>query len=369
MNSLHERHDKLIRATDLDALSCRYNMNIKLYLNPSDEYIEDLMKSYSAYLQFCTGYTSLSSSRSLKSLFQDRKLPIINRGTYLRTRAISDVVDEFVKEFKSCQIISLGSGSDTRAFTILEKLPHVIYHEIDFDETAKIKKLAIMKNSKLRTLLGVQDEVAPEIHSKESFAAYDPDLHYNNYHLHGIDLREVNPGTVLKGFNAELPTIVLSECVLCYLSPEEYSSTIKYWTNLGDNLTGILIYEPMSLRDLFGETMNQNLQGRGLNLQTFDKYPDLESRLEFLKSECKLTKLRMTSLSDIGGYSKKKRTGESWISAKDLQRINALEFVDEIEEIRLLLEHYCLCYGEFRSLEKAPSFEGVDRWSWQIQDQ
>ncbi|KAI5969911.1 PPM1 [Candida margitis] len=368
MNSPQEKHDKLIRATDLDALSCRYNMNIKRYLNPPDEYIEDLMKSYSSYLQYCAGYTSLSSSRSSKSLSQDRKLPIINRGTYFRTRAISDVVDEFVREFVNCQVISLGSGSDTRAFSILEKSPQVIYHEIDFAETTRIKKLAIMKNRKLRSILGVEENV-PEINSKESFAEYDPDLHCKNYHLHGNDLRNANPGPKLKGFDPELPTIVLSECVLCYLSPEEYYSTIKYWTGLGKNVTGILIYEPMSLKDPFGETMYQNLQGRGLNLQTFDKYPDLESRLQFLKSECKLTKLRMTSLSNIGGYSKKQHADGSWFGAKELQRINSLEFVDEIEEIRLLLDHYCLCYAESRSSEKAPSFSGIDRWNWQLQDQ
>ncbi|KAG5418427.1 PPM1 [Candida metapsilosis] len=367
MNSPEDRHDKLIRATDLDALSCRYNMNLKQYLDPPDEYIEELMKSYNTYLQYCTGYTSLSSSRSLKSLFQDRKLPIINRGTYLRTRAISDVVDEFVKEFGSCQIVSLGSGSDTRAFSILEKSPQVIYHEIDFAETTKIKKLAIMKNEKLRTLFEIEED-APDIQSKESFAEFDPDLHCKNYHLCGADLREHSPGSSLKGFNAKLPTLVLSECVLCYLSPEEYSSTIKYWTSLGDNFTGILIYEPMSLRDSFGETMYHNLQGRGLNLQTFDKYPNLESRLKFLQQECKLTKLRMTSLSNIGGYSRNQSMEESWIDSKDLQRINSLEFVDEIEEIRLLLEHYCLCYGEFRASDNSQSFQGIDKWIWQKQD-
>lgn len=368
MNSPQERHEKLIRATDLDALSCRYNMNIKQYLNPPDEYIEDLMKSYNAYLQFCTGYTSLSSSRCLKSLFQDRKLPIINRGTYLRTKAISDVVQEFVKEFEKCQIISLGSGSDTRAFSVLEKLPQVIYHEIDFAETTKIKKLAIIKNPKLCALLGVEETI-PEIDSKKSFAEYNPDLHCKNYHLHACDLREVNSEAVLDGFDANLPTLVLSECVLCYLSPEEYFSTIKFWTNLGNNLNSILIYEPMSLKDLFGETMYQNLQGRGLNLQTFDKYPDLESRLEFFKSECGLTRLRMSSLSNIGGYNKSQEASKAWIDPQDLQRISSLEFVDEIEEIRLLLEHYCLCYAEFRSSENVSSFKGIDKWHWQLQDQ
>ena len=69
------------------------------------------------------------------------------------------------------------------------------------------------------------------------------------------------------------------------LIPDEYQRTMNYWTEIADqNYMGFLIYEPMSLNDQFGETMTHNLQSRGLNLQTFSKYPDLYRGRSFLKS-------------------------------------------------------------------------------------
>jgi len=364
MLSPQDRQDKLVRATDLDALSCKYSINRNLYLNPPDEFVKDLVESYQRYLQYCVGYTGLSSSRALKGLFQEKKMPIINRGSYLRTRAIDQVVNKFIGEFKDrCQIVSLGSGSDTRAFQIFKSHANVIYHEIDFPESAKVKKLAILQNPVIRELVGT-NETLPLINNKEQFESYSSELHTEKYHLHGIDLRTLKkPDSQIKGFQSEVPTLVISECVLCYLSPDEYQRTMNYWTEIADqNYMGFLIYEPMSLNDQFGETMTHNLQSRGLNLQTFSKYPDLISRKKFLEESCHLKNLRLTDMSYIGGY-KVSQDGREWIDHKEMGRINKLEMIDEIEEIRLLLEHYCLIYGEYTE-EKTLNFKGIDTWSW-----
>ena len=67
-------------------------------------------------------------------------------------------------------------------------------------------------------------------------------------------------------------------------------------------------------------------------------------------------------MSCIGGY-KRSQEGREWIEHNDMDRINKLELIDEIEEIRLLLEHYCLIYGEYTE-EKSLNFKGIDTWSW-----
>lgn len=208
------------------------------------------------------------------------------------------------------------------------------------------------------------NETLPLINNKEQFESYSSELHTEKYHLHGIDLRTLKkPDSQIKGFQSEVPTLVISECVLCYLSPDEYQRTMNYWTEIADqNYMGFLIYEPMSLNDQFGETMTHNLQSRGLNLQTFSKYPDLISRKKFLEESCHLKNLRLTDMSYIGGY-KVSQDGREWIDHKEMGRINKLEMIDEIEEIRLLLEHYCLIYGEYTE-EKTLNFKGIDTWSW-----
>ncbi|CAI5756082.1 unnamed protein product [Candida verbasci] len=369
MLSLKERSDKLIQATDLDALSCRNSINLKSYLIPNDDYIIDLINSYHLYLQFCTGYSSISSSRTLKSIFKSNKLPIINRGSYLRTRAIDQVIEKFINVYnQNCQIISLGSGSDTRAFKFLTKYPNILYHEIDFPESVKIKKLAILKNVKLRNIIDYQQEESPNISSKEDFQNFPSNLATNNYNLHGIDLRTLNSSSKISNFNSNLPTLIISECVLCYLSPEDYVKNITFWEHLNNELTCFLIYEPMSLNDRFGETMTRNLLDRGLNLKLFNKYPNLETRKDFLRNNCQLTNLKLTSLSNIGGYDDVHKQETSWIDIKEMKRVNSLEFIDEIEEIRLLLKHYCICYGEFKKFSEIKSFHGINDWDWDIID-
>ena len=67
-------------------------------------------------------------------------------------------------------------------------------------------------------------------------------------------------------------------------------------------------------------------------------------------------------MSYIGGY-KVSQDGREWIDHKEMGRINKLEMIDEIEEIRLLLEHYCLIYGEYTE-EKNFEFQRHRHLSW-----
>ncbi|CAK9437448.1 uncharacterized protein LODBEIA_P18260 [Lodderomyces beijingensis] len=368
MYSPQERNDKLVRATDLDALSCRHSINEKSYLAPKDDFIRDLIRSYESNLRWCESYTAMSAARTVRGAFKENKLPLINRGTFLRTVSVTEIISKFIKEFNGkCQLVSLGSGSDTRFFGLLKDYPSVVFHEIDFPESARIKKLGILNSQRLRRVVGVNEEmepVAPVITSKEEFAAYDAEIHTSNYHLHGMDVREITADTPITGLDMTKPTLVISECVLCYLSPTEYEQTIKSWAARAKNVTGFVIYEPMSLNDQFGETMFHNLLARGLNLQTLKKYPSLESRYACM-TELGLDNLHLTDLSKVGRYGHAADGSEkSIIPESEIKRINALEFIDEVEELKLLLSHYCLCYGETRSGDECPSFSSVNDWNW-----
>lgn len=356
MISPQERKDKLVRATDLDALSCRFSANNRGYFNtPPDQYIRALITSYQKHLPFCQGYTQLLSNRTLRSVFQDnQKLPLINRGTYFRTRSIDLVVNDFILQHNGqCQIISIGSGSDTRAFRTLKDSPDVIYHEIDFPESCKIKRAAILEDDTLRDIIGYKEDstLTDSITSKEDFQSYPSDLNTDRYYLYGVDLRELEGSKF--SFDLTLPTLVISECVLCYISLENNARILSFFRDLFKSSTiAFLIYEPMSLNDSFGSTMTANLSGRGIVLPTFEKLPDLKTRLLFLK-ECKFLDIKLTDLSEISGYE----GDNSWISPEEIQRIDKLEIIDEIEEIRLLLKHYCLTYAGI-----GDSFKSDRKW-------
>lgn len=370
MLSPKEKKEKLVRATDLDALSCRASVNELSYFDNRDPYIEDMMLSYKNNLQFCSGYSALSAGRTFRSIFNEKKLPIINRGTYIRIALLDKVISQFIHEFGTCQIISLGGGTDTRCFNVLKNNNNVIYHELDFPESTKIKKLAILKNETLKKIIDYEGADI-EVNSKEDFSNIPSDIHTSRYHLYGCDLRLLNEeneasALIQKYINKSLPTIILSECVLCYLSLKENECILAFWKKVLDHTKtciSILIYEPLSLRDSFGVTMTHNLSKRGIELPIFDKFPDLTSRFDLLKNNLGLNRVKITDMCNVGGFNMSDRPINPWISIEELRRINKLELIDELEEIILLLKHYCLCYGE---LSEGFKFNGINNWNWLI---
>lgn len=195
-----------------------------------------------------------------------------------------------------------------------------------------------MNNSILKEAVGAKEVIINPTNLQE-FESMNSDLHTDFYHLIGADLRTLEEPLWITYINTELPTLVLSECVLCYSTPKQNQTIISFWKNLLKNMS-ILIYEPISLNDLFGRQMMENLAARGINLLTLNEYPTLQSKAQFLK-DIGFNSVAVTDISEIGGYGQLK----SWFNPEELQRINRLELIDEMEEIRMLLKHYCLVYG------------------------
>lgn len=91
--------DAPIRQTDNDAAVARLSAVQKHYLD--DLFVKHLVP---------------------RAHLQPNRPPLINIGTYIRTRGIEDLVDGWLssakKQGKKCQIVSLGAGSDTRFWRI-----------------------------------------------------------------------------------------------------------------------------------------------------------------------------------------------------------------------------------------------------------
>jgi [phosphatase 2A protein]-leucine-carboxy methyltransferase len=91
--------DAPIRQTDIDAAVARLSAVQKHYLN--DPFVKYLVP---------------------RAQFQQPRPPLINIGTYVRTKGIDDLVEEWLmiaeKTGKQCQVVSLGAGSDTRFWRI-----------------------------------------------------------------------------------------------------------------------------------------------------------------------------------------------------------------------------------------------------------
>ena len=199
----------------------------------------------------------------------------LNRGTYVRTSAIDLLVAKFLTTHPSSakQIVSLGAGTDTRFFRLLDLYPQtrLVYHEIDFPTNTQAKIAAIQRQPLLHRKL---------LHMPSTLDSYYSDT----YNIHALDLRslasssEEAPLPQIPNLDPSIPTLILSEMCLVYLQPSTVKSIVSsLLTHYLHPATpaSLILYEPILPQDAFGRTMISNLQSRNIHLHTLTAYPEL----------------------------------------------------------------------------------------------
>ncbi|KAK7036429.1 carboxy methyl transferase for protein phosphatase 2A [Paramarasmius palmivorus] len=307
--------DASIRLTDTDAALARLSAVQKQYL--TDPFIRALVP---------------------RAHLQPPRPPLINIGTFVRTVAIDDLVQQWLDIGKKCQIVSLGAGSDTR-FWRLATGPYkdilAAYIELDFAENTMKKAMAIRKSKELGAILG----------NDVKLAQGGTALHSPVYHLIPADLRDP-PSTSLKPLgeptdngkpllDPSLPTLLLFECVLCYMSPEASNTLLRWFSDYTSAALGAIVYEMFGLEDSFGKVMVSNLKARNVTLPGAGPYKTLANLPNRFLS-LGYTKAQALTLKDIR---------KQYIDLSELERISRLEFLDEVEELDLVLDHYAITWG------------------------
>lgn len=262
-------------------------------------------------------------------------------GTYTRTAALDNLIDSFLSgndaglpQAPEKQIISLGAGTDTRCLRLFSQRssPVVTYHEVDFPTISKQKLTTVSASPRLRQVL--PNPVELEGGSWRTQSSTGSDLW-----CHGVDLRQLArteepPPVLLQGLKTDVPTLLVSECCLCYLQTSEAAGVIKAFTDRIPNL-GIVIYEPTKPDDPFGRMMVSNLAARGIRMPTLEKYReprDQESRLR----DAGFDQVRQMTVDGIW---------EKWIPESEKERVDGLEGLDEVEEWKLLAGHYIVAWA------------------------
>jgi [phosphatase 2A protein]-leucine-carboxy methyltransferase len=188
------------------------------------------------------------------------------------------------------------------------------------------------------------DLLAPEIEVLEGGTR----LRSPTYCIHSVDLRTLSRvQTSLPGIDARLPTLLISECCLIYLSPDHAEAVLAHFTQLFSSLVplAIVIYEPIRPNDSFGRTMVSNLTARGIVLQTLEKFADLKEQ------EGRLREHGFRPSNEESGGSSGAEAADiefiwrTWVDEKEKERVESLEWMDEVEEFVLLARHYCVAWG------------------------
>lgn len=293
------------------------------------------------------GYLSDPFARLFVQGPATRRLPIINRGTYTRTTAIDTLVDRFLATTnpdEPRQIISLGAGTDTRClrlFTSPANHRNIAYHEIDFLTIMARKQALIATTPSLRALLTPPTPLSPAAWQCSSSSTTPASTHNNNtLTLHGLDLRTLTPSSPpLPALLPTAPTLLLSECCLCYLDPAATTLLLAHFTSstlASSSSLSVVIYEPILPHDPFGKTMVSNLAARGISMPTLEAYPTPAAQEERLRG-AGFAEVRSRTVDGIW---------EGWVGAGEKERVDGLEGgLDEVEEWRLLAGHYIVVWG------------------------
>lgn len=107
------------------------------------------------------------------------------------------------------------------------------------------------------------------------------DLHSSNYHIVGVDLRNIDE-VALKLQQSEIdftvPTIFLAECVLVYIESQNCHNLLKWF---GSNFKSAVFvnYEQVNMNDRFGEVMLNNLRQRGCSLAGVESCISLDTQI------------------------------------------------------------------------------------------
>ncbi|XP_037596530.1 leucine carboxyl methyltransferase 1 isoform X3 [Cebus imitator] len=204
-------------------------------------------------------------------LSKERKAPEINRGYFARVHGVSQLIKAFLRKTEChCQIINLGAGMDT-------------------------------------TFWRLKMQASPiQPHSRTAFRGHTSD---------------------------GLPTLLIAECVLVYMTPEQSANLLK-WAANSFEVAMFINYEQVNMGDRFGQIMIENLRRRQCDLAGVETCKSLESQKERLLSNGWET---ASAIDMMELYSKLPRA--------EVSRIESLEFLDEMELLEQLMQHYCLCWA------------------------
>ncbi|KAM4812964.1 leucine carboxyl methyltransferase 1 [Urocitellus parryii] len=277
------------------------------------------------------GYWHDPYIQHLVRLTKERKAPEINRGYFARVHGVNQLLKAFLRKTEChCQVLNLGAGMDTTFWKLKdEDLLPCKYFEVDFPMIVT-RKLHNIKNKPLLS------KPIVELHSEDMLHMDGHTLDSKRYAIIGADLRDLSElEEKLKkcNMNTQLPTLLITECVLVYMTPEQSANLLKWASNTFETAM-IINYEQVNMGDRFGQIMIENLRRRQCDLAGVETCKSLESQKERLlangwETACAVNMMEL--------YSRLPRA--------EVSRIESLEFLDEMELLEQLMQHYCLCWA------------------------
>ncbi|XP_049904417.1 tRNA wybutosine-synthesizing protein 4 [Epinephelus moara] len=266
-----------------------------------------------------------------------RRAPLINRGYYVRWRAVDHCVRRFLHITENCpkrQILSLGAGFDSVYFRLhaAEALDRAVVFEVDFPDVSRRKAALINSNNTLREML---DPHLPSLTGPVFVSS-------GQYRLLGVDVREesqVEEALGAAGLDWAAPTLILSEVVLTYMETQWADAVIR-WASKHLPQSLFVMYEQIHPHDPFGRIMQDHFLKLNSTLHALQLYPDtVAQRRRFLGKgweQCVCLDMNDFYLG--------------LVSEEERHRVESLDPFDEYEEWHQKCSHYFILTASQGSL-------------------
>ncbi|RDL37360.1 Uncharacterized protein BP5553_04793 [Venustampulla echinocandica] len=299
-----------------------------------------------------TNNSSIVSKRSVERLyFPDeahffryfvkkplRRSPLINRGYWLRMKAIDHVVRQFLDQQneKRKVVINLGCGYDPLPWQCLSRYPasseNVMFIDVDYKDLMIRKRETVERTPELQSLF-------TNIRYPESG---DILLSSDQYLQIGCDLRDLTHlDNVLKSTLdlSSSQVLLVAEVSITYMEAEHADNLIKWASGLPSARFCLLEQLlPDGIDHPFAQTMMAHFDKLKTPLKAVQKYPSTSAQ-----------SLRFESLGWTG--TSVQNLWELWaspefLSSADRKALDAIEPFDEWEEFALFGCHYILLVAD-----------------------
>ncbi|OAG42950.1 hypothetical protein AYO21_02901 [Fonsecaea monophora] len=315
---------------------------------------DEIPMEKNAGLVMGTNNSSIVSKRSVEKLYLPqphfyryfvkkpiRRSPTINRGYWLRMRAVDWVVRQFLEKPSDLQkvVINLGCGYDPLPFQWMAQHPDLCgntkFIDIDFEELMISKREIILNTPKMRDMLSRTADTTDSVKG----VVLDSDV----YVAIGCDLR--NPRRLERLLRSVIDldqclVFCLAEVSITYMATKDADDLIAWTSTLSPDVTFCLLEQQSPDRpdNPFTAAMLKHFAKLGTPLRSVLTYPG-----------CHTQTLRF---QDAGfPHVEIQNLWELWADPRFLspsQRISLdeVEPFDEWEEFALFASHYCLVIAQ-----------------------
>lgn len=242
---------------------------------------------------------------------------VLNRSYWARMFTIEQIQKQFISrkgddsDSIKRQIINMGCGFNTTVFSLLEnKDQYCSFRYFDFDLPGVVSRKfnTIMKSAELQTALK-----APDLEVRD-----DDSLFSENYSLAPCDLTD--PVILEKQFKSlgidfGLPTLIITECVFCYIARKETEKFLDFTFKNFDHLC-LMNYEMFNPNDDFGMKMVLRFDQLGVpTIGIFDSLADIQQYYQSRRFEIVLADMQdLYSIDSSPNSSIRSRNLNPWMT-------------------------------------------------------